>query len=106
MADEIKSNSGNKTKLVKKVVLCVAAGAAIGLSGYLYGRYSSEVKNIAIRDVNNDYKEDAVITFRDGTKYAFIKQAEGPYITWDEARKKLYKSIDDAVNRVENEINK
>jgi len=106
MADEIKSNPGKKMSLVQKVIMYVCAMGAIGLGGYLYGRYSSEIKNIAIRDVNNDYKDDIVITLKDGTKNAFIKQEDGSYLTWDEARKKLYKSIDGSVNQIENEIKK
>jgi hypothetical protein len=106
MADEIKSESGNKIGLVQKVIMYTCAVGGIGLGGYLHGRYSSEVKNIAIRDVNNDYKEDIVITLKDGAKNAFIKQEDGSYITWEEARKKLYKSVDDSVNQIENEIKK
>ena len=109
MTDETQSSPEKKMNLVDKVIiggcgLCIAL--AIGLSGYLYGRHIDQIKNIATRDVNNDYKEDLIITHESGEKDAFIKQTDSSYITWYEARKKLYKSLDDSVDQIEKEIKK
>jgi len=108
MADEIQSGSVKKMGLIKKLIIygiTLATGIAAGVA---HGKYSSEIKNIAIRNVAGDYKDDVVVTYRNGTKNAFIQQPDGSYVIWDknEERKNLSKSIEDALKNIENEISR
>ena len=110
MADEIKSNLGKKKNLVRNLVVYASILALFGSLGFKYGRYvgNSEktVKQIITRNVNKDYKDDLIFIYNDGSREAFIKQENDSYIPWNEARRSLYKSIDDIATQVENEIKK
>jgi len=107
MADETQPKHERKMGLIRKVLIYALVGTMTAIGGFLYGKYSRGIKNLAIRDLNGDYnKADMIITHNDGNKEAFIQQDNGSYITWGEARRNMYKSIDDTVKKIEDEIKK
>jgi len=77
MADEIQNSSRDRVS-IKWIIYAGIIGGIVGAStvGFIdhYGESTKKVKNVSVRNVAGDFRDDVIITYKNGTRGAFIQQ--------------------------------